>query len=417
MASFHDFSALLGATLETKAGPQPTAAVLAGKEVVGLYFSAHWCPPCRGFTPQLGTFYDGIKTEKAFEIIFVSSDRDAAQFKENYAEQSDWAALSFADRVTKNALSKQFKVRGIPTLILLDGRTGETITTDGREGVSSAPLEFPWKPASVADVLATLPPFVDTEGEEVSLSERPGTLLLYFSAHWCPPCRGFTPRLVAFFTELQKRYPEASLAFVSSDKDSRQWASYYQSMGETWLALPFDARAQKEALSKVFNVSGIPALVLLDSAENGRKTITTDGRGFVQDNQLADFPHSWKPKPYGDLTKTAECKGSSVNDARALCVFAHKLADASQAVAALRALASKHEASETLFFYAVSDSGVARQVTNLCGVAPADGEATLVLLDLPDDGAYYARDTGDVSEAALAAFLDAPGVRKQLKTP
>merc|ERR1712072_275228 len=52
-----------------------------------------------------------------------------------------------------------------------------------------------------------LPPFVDKEGEEVSLSERPGPLLLYFSAHWCPPCRGFTPKLVEFFSELEKKYP------------------------------------------------------------------------------------------------------------------------------------------------------------------------------------------------------------------
>jgi len=111
-ASFHDFSALLGATLETKAAPRPTAAVLAGKEVVGLYFSAHWCPPCRRFTPQLGTFYDGIKAQKSFEVNFVSSDRDAAQFSEYYAEQAGWAALPFKDRITKNALSKQFKVRG-----------------------------------------------------------------------------------------------------------------------------------------------------------------------------------------------------------------------------------------------------------------------------------------------------------------
>ena len=72
MSSFHDFSTLLGSTLETKQGQKPTNEVLAGKEVIGLYFSAHWCPPCRGFTPQLGKFYDQIKDAKNFEIIFVS---------------------------------------------------------------------------------------------------------------------------------------------------------------------------------------------------------------------------------------------------------------------------------------------------------------------------------------------------------
>jgi nucleoredoxin len=32
-------------------------ATLSEKEVVGLYFSAHWCPPCRGFTPKLADAY------------------------------------------------------------------------------------------------------------------------------------------------------------------------------------------------------------------------------------------------------------------------------------------------------------------------------------------------------------------------
>jgi len=210
MSGFHDFSQLLGPTLTTKAGDKPTNEVLAGKEVIGLYFSAHWCPPCRGFTPALGKFYDQIKDAKNFEIIFVSSDRDASQFKEYYDEQAAWAALPFKDRATKNALSKKFKVRGIPTLVILDGKTGETITLDGRDGVSSEPEAFPWKPPSVQDILSALPPFVDKEGEEVSLSERPGPLLLYFSAHWCPPCRGFTPKLVEFFSELEKKYPDVA---------------------------------------------------------------------------------------------------------------------------------------------------------------------------------------------------------------
>lgn len=30
---------------------------MAGKQALALYFSAHWCPPCRGFTPQLAEWY------------------------------------------------------------------------------------------------------------------------------------------------------------------------------------------------------------------------------------------------------------------------------------------------------------------------------------------------------------------------
>jgi len=46
--------ALLGGTLLKKGCEEVnTADALKGKRAVGLYFSAHWCPPCRGFTPKL----------------------------------------------------------------------------------------------------------------------------------------------------------------------------------------------------------------------------------------------------------------------------------------------------------------------------------------------------------------------------
>lgn len=45
-------------------------------ELWGIYFSAHWCPPCRRFTPFLSKFYNAIKIRenKKFEILFVSQD-------------------------------------------------------------------------------------------------------------------------------------------------------------------------------------------------------------------------------------------------------------------------------------------------------------------------------------------------------
>ena len=61
----------------------------------GLYFSAHWCPPCRGFTPELATFYNTATGQgDKFEIIFVSCDRDEPSFKD-YFGSMPWAALKF----------------------------------------------------------------------------------------------------------------------------------------------------------------------------------------------------------------------------------------------------------------------------------------------------------------------------------
>lgn len=51
--------------------------------MVAIYFSAHWCPPCRGFTPQLAQLYKDVTAAgKKFGVLFVSSDRDEKSFEE-----------------------------------------------------------------------------------------------------------------------------------------------------------------------------------------------------------------------------------------------------------------------------------------------------------------------------------------------
>merc|ERR1712085_117360 len=94
--SFDDLFA--DATLKGQSGDVKGSS-LNGK-VFGLYFSAHWCPPCRGFTPKLAEWYKKDLQAKGFEVVFVSSDKDEASFKEYSAEQP-WLALDFADRKHK----------------------------------------------------------------------------------------------------------------------------------------------------------------------------------------------------------------------------------------------------------------------------------------------------------------------------
>ena len=55
-ANVNAFVEMLGDTLKTKDGTVKTAEALKDK-YVALYFSAHWCPPCRGFTPKLSEWY------------------------------------------------------------------------------------------------------------------------------------------------------------------------------------------------------------------------------------------------------------------------------------------------------------------------------------------------------------------------
>ena len=139
--------AMLGPTLLTEGGEVPTSEALAGKAAVALYFSAHWCPHCRGYTRKLAQLYNDVYKAKGMEVIFVSSDRDEGAFGEYFGEQP-WLALPFGDRKRKNDLSKKFTVSGIPSLVILSP-DGEVITKDGR-GKVGKPEQYPWIVPSTA---------------------------------------------------------------------------------------------------------------------------------------------------------------------------------------------------------------------------------------------------------------------------
>lgn len=129
-----------GEELLTKEGVKKTAVALEGKKLVAIYFSAHWCPPCRGFTPSLGEFYNAVKAEGGdeLEIVFVSSDQDQSQFDGYYASMP-FIALPFTNRAAKQQLGEKYGVRGIPTLLILDAN-GNTVDSEGR-GTVMANLE------------------------------------------------------------------------------------------------------------------------------------------------------------------------------------------------------------------------------------------------------------------------------------
>ena len=138
--------ALLGDTLLQPGGDGTVSTSEALKsKTVGLYFSAHWCPPCRKFTPQLAKKYKALKEAgKDFEIVFVSSDRDEDAF-DKYHGEMPILTLPFQSHNKKRALSTMYNMRSIPTLVVLNS-DGDMITEDGRMAVSSGSYieEFPW---------------------------------------------------------------------------------------------------------------------------------------------------------------------------------------------------------------------------------------------------------------------------------
>lgn len=107
---------------------------------------------------------------------------------------------------------------------------------------------------------------------------------LYFSASWCGPCRHFTPVLIEAYNELLKEgYFE--IIFISADEDDESFNGYFSKM--PWLAIPFSDKEARDRLDELFEVRGIPHLVILDG--NG-KVVSDEGVEIIREYGIEAYP-------------------------------------------------------------------------------------------------------------------------------
>ena len=110
-----------------------TASALNGK-MVAVYFSASWCGPCRGFTPDLVKFYNSVSKKSNLELVFVSSDQNDSSMKKYMKDyKMPWLAIPFGNQKIKE-LKRELGVTGIPTLVVYD-KTGKLVTKTARNDV------------------------------------------------------------------------------------------------------------------------------------------------------------------------------------------------------------------------------------------------------------------------------------------
>ncbi|CAF1163296.1 unnamed protein product [Rotaria sordida] len=308
---------------------------LNGKTLV-LYFSAHWCQPCRHFTPKLAKAFkevnDDIKNK--LDIVFVSCDENQEDFNE-YFKEMPWKALSFSDRDHSKKLGEKFNVNGIPCLVVVSPSL-EIITSDGVDEIYGAPKEalrkwsqgkrlfwtreprndeyvweytnctecfmkplvglrhgctnkecqidlcetclsknkhehplveylIPDRQYSLEKLLLSIPYLLDPKTEEkietkTMLKNDIKSVGFYFSAHWCPPCRRFTPELVEIYKRAQTNSHPFHIIFISCDEDQESFNSYRSEM--PWPAAPMNSGAVP---AEYFQFSGIPSLIVVSS--------------------------------------------------------------------------------------------------------------------------------------------------------
>ena len=75
-----------------------TSGAVGQSQFVGVYFGAHWAPPCRKFTVSLKKNYEEAnKDAQKLQIVFCSQDGNLAAFKRNF-NQMGWYAIDFDDK-------------------------------------------------------------------------------------------------------------------------------------------------------------------------------------------------------------------------------------------------------------------------------------------------------------------------------
>ena len=130
---------------------------------------------------------------------------------------------------------------------------------------------------------------------------------VYFSAHWCGPCKAFTPKLVDVYNQAKKEGLDFEVIFVSSDQSEEEMQDYMEEADMPWLALPYDSDASdrvKKFKSETLDVNFIPLLVILNAkgevvAKNGRGDIDALGLQALQ---------KWGSQTPASMTKKKKSK-------------------------------------------------------------------------------------------------------------
>ena len=109
------------------------------------------------------------------------------------------------------------QIASIPNLVIVDRATGKPVTTAGRDAIDADPTgaQFPWVPPTVSELAQGSVHTAAGKQSDFRTVSSGKVTGIYFSAHWCPPCRQFTPQLVDFYNKKKGTPEEFEVVFSS----------------------------------------------------------------------------------------------------------------------------------------------------------------------------------------------------------
>jgi len=380
-----------------------TASALAGKKV-GVYFHAKKFDEMLlekggvALTPKIASIYEQAKAANLdFEMVYCGMDSEESDFADFFNEMP-WLSVLQENVEVKHELVKQLQIEGFPSVVILNEQ-GEVINNKALASMLTDPEGFPWEPQTLTELLGT--DFVDNMGNGYDADALENKVIgLYFSAHWCPPCREFTPKFAQIYEKLKAQGKEFEVVYVSSDKSEETYNEYLSEM--PWLAIPYADQRKRSKLQVALGVGALPTLVIIDK---DRTIITQNGRTeLAADPEGAEFP--WYPKPLKNMAVTAEGLG----EGPAVMIFAEGASQEEQekAIETMTPIAESNVAGGKpfVFFYSTQKTPVTSLLRKMCaleGEAQDGDKPVMVVLDLATKS--YAVCDEDVTSDSIQNFL------------